>query len=180
MQNFIQLSTPLTKDKLEKLQIGQRVLISGTMYVARDAAHKNMVKSLENGEELPFDPKDQIIFYSGPCPAKPGYAIGPMGPTTASRMDPYTPQMLEQGLSAMLSKGNRSETVIESIKKNKAVYFICTAGIGALLSRSITKYEVIAYHELGTEALAKIEVKDFPATVGIDCNGNSFYKMCRP
>lgn len=180
MKDPIRIQTPLTKDKVKALRTGDRVLISGHIYLGRDAVHKRFVESLNKGETLPVDLRDQIIFYTGPCPPRPGYPLGPTGPTTAYRMDPYTPQVLEQtGLTGMLSKGNRSQAVIDAIKKNCAVYLICTAGVGALLTKSIKSYEILAYPELGPEALAIIGVEDFPATVGIDCEGNDFYQECK-
>lgn len=178
MSQPISITTPLTKDKVRTLKAGDRVLLTGTIYLARDAVHKRLVAALDKGEELPIDIRDQIFFYTGPCPPRPGYALGPTGPTTAYRMDPYTPQVLEAGLTGMLSKGNRTPEVIEAIKKNCAVYLICTAGVGALLCSAIKKYDIVAYPELGPEALAVIEVENFPATVGVDCEGNDFYQMC--
>ena len=180
MKDPIRIETPLTKDKVKTLRAGDRVLINGAIYLGRDAVHKRFVESLEKGEALPVDLTDQIIFYTGPCPPRPGYPLGPTGPTTAYRMDPYTPLVLEKtGLTGMLSKGNRSQTVIDAIKKNCAVYLICTAGVGALLAQSIKSYEILAYPELGPEALAVIGVEDFPATVGVDCEGNDFYEECK-
>ena len=178
MNEPIRITTPLTKDVVKTLHAGDRVLITGTIYLARDAVHKRLVEALDKGEALPVDIRDQIFFYTGPCPPRPGYALGPTGPTTAYRMDPYTPRVLEAGLTGMLSKGNRTPEVIEAIKKHCAVYFICTAGVGALLCSAIKKYEIIAYPELGPEALAMIEVEDFPVTVGVDCEGRDFYKEC--
>ena len=175
----IRIQTPLTKDVVKTLRAGDRVLLNGKIYLARDAVHKRLVEALDKGEALPVDIRDQIFFYTGPCPPQPGYALGPTGPTTAYRMDPYTPRVLEAGLTGMLSKGNRTPAVIEAIKKFCAVYFICTAGVGALLARAIKKYDIVAYPELGPEALALIEVEDFPATVGVDCEGNDFYAICK-
>ena len=180
MNEAIRIQNPLTRDVVKTLKAGDRVLISGQIFLGRDAVHKRFVESLNKGDPLPVDLANQIIFYTGPCPPRPGSPLGPTGPTTAYRMDPYTPQVLEQtGLTGMLSKGNRSQAVVDAIRKHCAVYFICTAGVGALLSRSITSYEVIAYPELGPEALAVIGVTDFPATVGIDCEGRDFYRECR-
>lgn len=180
MKDPIHIQTPLTKDVVKTLRAGDRVLISGNIYLGRDAVHKRFVEALNKGESLPVDLRDQIIFYTGPCPPRPGYPLGPTGPTTAYRMDPYTPQVLEQtGLTGMLSKGNRTQAVVDAIVKNCAVYFICTAGIGALLTKSIKSYEILAYPELGPEALAIIGVENFPATVGIDCQGNDFYQECK-
>ena len=180
MKNPIRIQTPLTKEVVKTLRTGDRVLITGKIYLGRDAVHKRFVESLDKGEPLPVDLRNQIIFYTGPCPPRPGYPLGPTGPTTAYRMDPYTPQVLEQtGLTGMLSKGNRSQAVIDAIKKNCAVYLICPAGVAALLAQSITSYEILAYPDLGPEALAVIGVEDFPATVGIDCKGRDFYEKCR-
>ena len=179
MKEPIRIETPLTKDKIKKLRAGDTVLITGKIYLARDAVHKRLVDTLDSGQPLPIDIRDQIFFYTGPCPPRPGYPLGPTGPTTAYRMDSYTPRVLDAGLTGMLSKGRRSPEVIESIKKNCAVYLICTAGVGALLCSKIKKYDIIAYPELGPEALALIEVVDFPATVGVDCEGNDFYEACR-
>ena len=162
MSEPIRLTTPLTKDKVKQLKIGDRVLITGTIYAARDAAHKLMVEALDRGETLPVDIKDQIIYYVGPAPAKPGRPIGSAGPTTAGRMDAYTPRLLDLGLTGMIAKGNRSKAVLESMQKNTAVYFAATGGAGALLAQRIKSYDVIAYADLGPEALAAMQVEDFP------------------
>lgn len=180
MKDPIRIQTPFTEEAAKKLVAGDRVLITGKIYFGRDAAHKKLIAALDNKEPLPVDLKDQIIFYTGPCPAKPGQPVGPTGPTTAYRMDPYAPRVIaETGLRGMLAKGGRSEAVVQAIKDYCAVYFICTAGIGALLGKSIKTYEVLAYPELGAEALAVADVVDFPATVGIDCTGKDFYKECK-
>lgn len=176
MSEAIRLTTPLTKEKVRELHIGDRVLITGTVYAARDAAHKLMVEALDRGEPLPVDLKDQIVYYVGPTPAKPGRPIGSAGPTTAGRMDAYAPRLLELGLNGMIAKGNRNKAVMESIKKNCAVYFAATGGAAALIAKSIKKYTVLAYADLGPEALAAMEVVDFPVTVVADCYGGDQYK----
>ena len=171
----MELQTPLTKEKIESLKSGDYVYITGTIYTARDAAHKRMSEALANGEELPIDVKDQIIYYMGPTPAKEGQVIGSAGPTTASRMDKYAPKLLDLGLSGMIGKGKRSQDVIDSIVLIGAVYFAAVGGAGALLSKCIKKSEVVAYDDLGTEAIRKLEVEKFPAIVVIDRMGNNLY-----
>ncbi|MBQ9105808.1 MAG: Fe-S-containing hydro-lyase [Mailhella sp.] len=174
MQTY-RLSTPLSKDDIRKLKIGDSVLLTGTVYAARDAAHKRMIEALDRGEPLPADLEGQLIYYVGPAPAKPGQAIGSAGPTTAGRMDAYTPRLLDLGLAGMIGKGNRSQAVMDSIVKNEAVYFAATGGAAALIARSIRKYTVLAWPELGTEAFAAMEVEDFPVTVVADCHGGDLY-----
>ncbi|WP_281352572.1 Fe-S-containing hydro-lyase [Cytobacillus depressus] len=173
----LHLTCPMDENILTKLKAGDRVLISGTIYTARDAAHKRMSESLQRGEELPFDISGQTIYYVGPTPAKPGQVIGSAGPTTSGRMDKYTPSLLDRGLKGMIGKGYRSQEVIDSMVKNKAVYFSAIGGSGALIARTIQSMEVIAYEDLGPEAIYKLEVKDFPAVVIIDCNGNDWYEI---
>lgn len=151
--------------------------LTGTIYTARDAAHKRMYEALQNGEALPFDIEGNVIYYMGPSPAREGRPIGSAGPTTASRMDKYTPALLELGMRGMIGKGRRTEAVRESMMKNQAVYFAAVGGAGALLSKSILQAEVIAYEDLGTEAIRKLEVKDFPVIVVMDCEGNNLYDM---
>ena len=176
----IRLDLPMEDDnEWKKLKAGDSVLISGTMYTARDAAHKRMIELLDRGEELPFDIAGQTIYYLGPSPAKPGQIIGSAGPTTSTRMDRYTPALLDLGLKGMIGKGRRSEEVIDAMKRNGAVYFAAIGGAGALLSKAITKAEVIAWEDLGTEAVRRIEVKDFPAIVVIDSQGNNLYERQR-
>jgi len=170
------ITTPLTNDVIEQMHAGDGVLITGTIYVGRDAAHKRMVAALDAGEELPFDPQGQIIYYMGPSPARPGRPIGSAGPTTSYRMDPYTRRMLEQGLKGMIGKGNRSPEVREALKKYKAVYFAATGGAAALIADSIKEAEVIAYEDLGAEALQKLRVEDFPAIVVNDMYGGDAYE----
>lgn len=177
MSDVKKITAPFGKDVVKTLKAGDNVLISGTIIAARDAAHKRLTQSLAKGEKLPIDFKDQVIYYVGPTPAIPGNPIGSAGPTTSGRMDKYTPTMLDIGVSAMIGKGYRSEAVIESMKKNCVVYMVAIGGTGALISQSIKSYEVLAYEELGPEAVARIEVVDFPAIVAIDCEGNDFYKQ---
>lgn len=161
----IKLFAPISYKDISSLSTGTKVLITGYIYMARDAAHKRMIEALDKGEELPFDIKDQIIYYAGPCPNKPGQIIGSCGPTTSYRMDSYTPKLLESGLRGMIGKGERSEDVVASIRKNKAIYLGATGGAGALLAKCIKYQEVIAYEDLGAEALRKLYVEDFPAIV---------------
>ena len=169
------LSTPLDKAAAAQLKAGDMVSISGTVYAARDAAHKRMCNMLAEGKELPFDVKNQIIYYVGPCPARQGEIIGSAGPTTSGRMDAYAPQLIEQGLTGMIGKGLRNDEVINAIKKYGAVYFGATGGAGAHIARSILAEEIVAFPELGPEALRKLTVKDFIATVIIDSHGGNLY-----
>ncbi len=169
------IETPLTDDVLRSLKAGDKVLIDGVIYTGRDSAHKLLVEAMERGEELPVDFTGHIIYYVGPCPAKPGDPIGSAGPTTSGRMDAYTPAMLEVGLKGMIGKGNRSAEVVEEIKKHGAVYLLAMGGAGALLARSVRKAEVVAYEELGPEAIFRLEVERFPVVVGIDTEGNDIY-----
>ena len=171
----INLKTPLRQEALLKLQTGDEVSISGTIYAARDAAHKRMVEALDRGEELPFELEGQIIYYVGPCPAPPGSVIGSAGPTTSGRMDAYAPRLIEKGLRGMIGKGPRSEAVIASMKSHPAVYFAAVGGAGAYLSKRITASTCIAYPELGPEALLRLEVEDFPCVVAIDAHGHNIY-----
>lgn len=172
----IKIETPLKEEVIEQLKAGDIVLISGYVYTARDAAHKRLVELINNNTPLPFDLKGQIIYYVGPTPSPPGKAIGSAGPTTSSRMDSYTPLLLSLGLKGMIGKGQRSEEVIEAIKKYRAVYFLATGGVGALLSRHIVSAEEIAFPELGTESIKKLLLKDFPAIVAIDCHGGNIFR----
>lgn len=171
------ITAPLTEGVIKTLRTGESVLISGIIYTARDAAHERMTRNFKNGEPFPIDLKNQVIYYAGPCPAKPGEVIGSCGPTTAGRMDAYTPLLLDNGLGAMIGKGARSEAVVEAMKRNGAVYFGAIGGAGALIAESIKKAEVIAYDDLGTEAIRRLEVVDFPAVVLTDCEGNDLYEM---
>ena len=177
MAEKIRITTPLTEEQSRKLKAGDSVLITGTIYSARDAAHKAMTEALARGEKLPIDWHDQIVYYLGPSPAKPGDPIGSAGPTTSGRMDAYTPTMLDQGIKGMIGKGSRKPEVVESMKKNGTTYFAAVGGAAALIAMSIKKYEVIAYAELGPEALAALTVEDFPAIVVIDTEGNNFYEI---
>ena len=170
------ISVPYTKEEASSLHSGDMVYLSGTIYTARDAAHKRMNEALNNSEELPFDLSGNVIYYMGPSPARPGHAIGSAGPTTASRMDKYAPRLLDLGLSGMIGKGRRTEDVRQSIVRNGAIYFAAIGGAGALLSKSITSSEVIAYDDLGTEAIRKLTVKDLPCIVVIDSHGNNLYE----
>ncbi|MGP1366813.1 MAG: Fe-S-containing hydro-lyase [Schwartzia sp. (in: firmicutes)] len=177
MAEKIRIQTPLTEEQSRKLKAGDSVLITGIIYSARDAAHKVMTEALARGEKLPIDWHDQIVYYLGPTPAKPGDPIGSAGPTTSGRMDAYTPTMLDQGIKGMIGKGSRKPEVVESMKKNGVTYFAAVGGAAALIAKSIKKYEVIAYPELGPEALAALTVEDFPAIVVIDAEGNNFYEI---
>lgn len=170
------ITTPITKETAEALKSGDYVYITGTVYVARDAAHKRMTEALERGEALPFDIRDAAIYYMGPSPARSGRPIGSAGPTTASRMDKYTPLFLDLGLKAMIGKGKRSKEVVEAIVKNHAVYLAAVGGAGALLSKCIIKSETVCYEDLGAEAVLKMEVAGFPAIVVIDSYGNNLYE----
>jgi fumarate hydratase subunit beta len=172
----MQITTPLTDQVIEQLHAGDKVSITGVIYVGRDAAHKRLVAALQAGEPLPFDPQGQIIYYMGPAPAKPGDASGSAGPTTSYRMDPYAPRMMEAGLKGMIGKGNRSKPVREAMQQYKAVYFGAIGGAGALIAKSIKKAEVIAYDDLGAEALRRLEVEDFPAIVVNDIYGGDAYE----
>lgn len=169
------LNAPFVQEDLNRLRAGDMVYISGTIYVARDAAHKRMYEALQRGEDLPVDVKGQTVYYMGPSPAREGQVIGSAGPTTASRMDKYTPSLLDLGLNAMIGKGKRSQAVKDSMLKNKAVYFAAIGGAGALLSKAITSAEVVAYDDLGTEALRKLTVSEFPVIVVIDTEGTDLY-----
>lgn len=171
----LNIHAPLDKDVVKKLKIGDMVYITGTIYTARDAAHKRMAEILANGGELPINIKDNIIYYMGPSPAREGRPIGSAGPTTASRMDKYTPDLLDLGLGGMIGKGKRSAEVKKAIVRNSSVYFAAIGGAGALLSKAIVQSEVVAYDDLGTEAIRRLEVKDFPAIVVIDSEGNDLY-----
>jgi len=170
------LQAPISKEELKTLKSGDYVYITGTIYTARDAAHKRMYETLQNQENLPIDIQDQIIYYMGPSPAREGRPIGSAGPTTASRMDKYTPQLLDLGMGAMIGKGKRTQDVIDAVIRNGAVYFAAVGGAGALLSKCIRSSEVIAYEDLGTEAIRKLYVEDFPVIVVADCKGNNLYE----
>lgn len=170
------ITTPITEEITKTLHSGDYVYITGTIYVARDAAHKRMIEALDRGEELPIDIKDATIYYMGPSPAREGRPIGSAGPTTATRMDKYAPTLLDLGEKAMIGKGKRSKEVIDAIIRNKAVYFAAVGGAGALLSKCIKKSEVICYDDLGAEAIRKLYVENFPVIVVIDREGNNLYE----
>ena len=170
------LKAPLEKEIVKTLRAGDYVYITGTIYTARDAAHKRMDETLREGKELPVPLKDGIVYYMGPSPAREGRVIGSAGPTTASRMDKYTPKLLDLGLSGMIGKGKRSKEVIDAIIRNQSVYFAAVGGAGALLSKCIQESEVVAYDDLGTEAIRRLTVKNFPVIVVIDCEGNNLYE----
>lgn len=171
------ITTPFTEEKVKGLKAGDTVLITGTIYTARDAAHKRLVDLLDKGEKLPMDIKDGIIYYVGPTPTKPGRAFGSAGPTTSYRMDAYAPRLLDEGLRGMIGKGLRGKEVVASMIKNKAVYFAAIGGAAALIGKAVKKAELIAYEDLGSEAVRKLTVEDFPVTVAIDSAGNSIYEF---
>jgi fumarate hydratase subunit beta len=175
MTEPIRLKTPLSDKDVEQLKIGERVLINGIIYTGRDAAHKRLSDLLKEGKELPFHIEGQIIYYVGPTPAKPGQVLGSAGPTTSYRMDAYSPTLIEKGLKGMIGKGMRSDTVKEAMKKYKAIYFAATGGAGALLAKRVKKAEIVAYEDLGPEAIRKLEVEDLPVIVVNDVRGNDLY-----
>jgi len=175
----IKIQLPLKDADLEKLRAGDHVLLSGVIYTARDAAHRRMVAALQKGEPMPFDVRGQVIYYVGPTPARPGCVIGSAGPTTSMRLDPYTPALLEAGLKGIIGKGSRSPAVRDALKKHKAVYFLAVGGTGALLSQRIKKVDIVAYEDLGTEAVRRMEVEDFPAVVVNDIHGNDLLEAGR-
>lgn len=175
----INIHTPLSEDTVEKLSIGDRVLISGVIYTGRDAAHQRLVKQIKANRPLPVDLDGQIIYYVGPTPAPPGRPIGAAGPTTSYRMDPYAPILIEKGLKGMIGKGLREEAVIAAMQRYRAVYFAATGGAGALISKTIKRAEVVAYEDLGTEAIRRLEVEEFPAIVVCDVRGNDLYREGR-
>ena len=174
MDQYIQ--APVSKEDARSLKAGDYVYLSGTIYTARDAAHKRMKEALDQGQKLPFDLKGSVIYYMGPSPTREGRPIGSAGPTTASRMDKYTPELLDLGLGAMIGKGKRSPAVIDAMVRNGAVYFAAVGGAGALLSKCILSSEIVAYEDLGAEAIRKLEVKNFPVIVVIDSQGNNWYE----
>lgn len=180
MGNTTKIKTPISTEEVRKLKAGDNVLISGVIYTGRDAAHKRLIELIEKGENLPVDLNGQFIYYVGPAPAKPGYACGAAGPTTSYRMDPYTVPLLERGLKGMIGKGLRAEEVIEGMKKYGSVYLGAIGGAAALIAKSIRKVEVVAYEDLGAEAIHRFYVEDFPAIVAIDTEGNNLYKTEPP
>lgn len=178
-EKSLRVTSPFRDADIAKLKAGTAVLISGVIYVGRDAAHRRLVQTLDKGEKLPFNIKGQTIYYMGPSPARPGQVIGSAGPTTSSRMDAFTPRLLEAGLKAMIGKGDRSQTVREAIKKYKAVYLVATGGAAALISKSVKKAETLAYEELGAEAVLKLTVKDLPAIVANDMYGGDLFDQAK-
>ncbi len=176
---MITITTPLTKEKIATLKAGDQVLLTGTIYTARDAAHKRLIQLLDEGKDLPFDIDNQIIYYVGPTPAKPGAIFGSGGPTTSGRMDAYTPRLLSLGLAGMIGKGYRSESVKQSLVENQGVYFGAIGGAGAYISQCVKSCEVIAFDDLGTEAIRRLYVENFPLTVVIDANGHDLYEIGR-
>jgi fumarate hydratase subunit beta len=176
MSKQIRLTTPLSSEDVEKLNIGDKVLLNGVLLTGRDAAHKRLSELIEEGKELPVDIKGQVIYFVGPTPAKPGKPIGSAGPTTSYRMDPYSPKLIELGLKGMIGKGNRSQVVIDAMKRFKAVYFGATGGAGALIAKRVKKAEIVAYADLGPEAIRILEIEDFPVTVVNDTKGNDLYQ----
>lgn len=170
------LTLPLSEEEMAELRAGDEVFLTGVVYVARDTAHRRMIEALERGEPLPFDIKGQVIYYMGPTPARSGRVIGAAGPTTSGRMDIYSPPLIAEGLKVMIGKGRRSPAVIDAMKKHKAVYLAAIGGAGALISGSIKKSDVIAYEELGAEAIRRLEVEDFPATVANDIHGGDIFR----
>ncbi|MBI2875156.1 MAG: Fe-S-containing hydro-lyase [Firmicutes bacterium] len=173
------ITTPLDEKTARSLKAGDRVLIDGVIYTGRDAAHARLLEMAKKGEPWPLDLQDQIIYYVGPCPEKPGQVIGPAGPTTSGRMDLFTPALLEKGLRGMIGKGSRSPQVVETMKKVGAVYFVATGGAAALIADRITASELVAFGELGTEAIRRLVVKEFPVIVALDSDGNDLYKIGR-
>ena len=174
--SLINITSPIAIEVIEKLTAGTQVLISGVIYTARDAAHRRLVQALDNGEKLPFDLRGQTLYYMGPSPARPGQIIGSAGPTTSSRMDVYTPRLIAAGIRAMIGKGSRSPAVKEAIKKNRAIYFATLGGAGALLARCIKQAEVIAYEDLGPEAILRLKIDQFPAIVANDVYGADLFE----
>lgn len=175
MNSEYKLKTPLRSEDLKDLRIGDRVLLSGKIYTARDAAHKKLIQLIKEGKELPIELEGQAIYYVGPTPPKPGQVIGSAGPTTSERMDPYSPLLLDLGLKAMIGKGQRSPEVVEAIRRNCAVYLAATGGVGVLLAKAVKASRIVAYEELGAEAIRELEVMDLPLIVAIDPQGNDLY-----
>lgn len=170
------LTLPLKESDIENLRAGETVLLTGTMITGRDAAHKRLYELIEKGEKLPVDINGEVIYYVGPAPAKPGFAVGPAGPTSSYRMDKYAPALLDRGLKGMIGKGARNQEVIDAIVRNRAVYFACVGGAAALIAKSIKSEEVLCYEDLGTEAVRRYSVEDFPCIVAVDSYGNNAYE----
>jgi hydro-lyases, Fe-S type, tartrate/fumarate subfamily, beta region len=179
MTEYIDIETPLSDSTIEMLKAGDKVRISGVLYTARDAAHKRLIEMIESGKNLPFDVKGQLLYYVGPTPAKPGQVIGSAGPTTSYRMDTYAPTLIKMGLKGTIGKGGRSKEVLEAMKRYKAVYFAAVGGAAALIAKTIKKVEIIAFEDLGTEAIRKMEVENFPAIVVNDTKGGDLYNIGR-
>lgn len=177
MAKEIQLQTPLTSEMLEQLNVGDKVLLSGIVYTARDAAHKRLVELLQAGKELPFDPVGAVIYYVGPSPARPGKPIGSAGPTTSYRMDPYAPALMDAGLKAMIGKGPRGQAVVDSMIKNRAVYLAAIGGAAVVTAQAVQSARIIAYEDLGAEAIRELQVVNFPVFVANDVRGNDVYKL---
>lgn len=177
MSDAVCLYTPFTHEMLEPLRVGDSVLISGTIYTARDAAHKRLVRLLSEGKELPFDVKGQVLYYVGPAPAPPGKVLGSAGPTTSYRMDPYAPALMEAGLRGMIGKGPRDRKVIEAMIRHGAVYFAAVGGAGVIISKAVKSSRIVAYEDLGTEAVRELEVEDFPCIVANDLQGGDIYEI---
>lgn len=175
----VRLETPLSVEDLKPLKTGESVRLSGVLYTARDAAHARMKKAIENGEQLPFEPEGQVIYFTGPAPARPGHALGPAGPTTASRMDPYSPLLIERGLRGMVGKGLRSKAVRQSMREHGCVYFSAVEGTAALLADRVKEAETVAYEDLGAEAVLRLVVEDFPVVVVNDLHGGDLYREGR-
>lgn len=176
-REVIKLKTPLIENQVRPLRAGQQVLISGIIYTARDMAHKRLIEAIDQGEDIPFELAGAVIYFLGPTPARPGKVIGAAGPTTSSRMDAFSPKLIERGLKAMIGKGYRDETVRKALTEHGAVHLAAIGGAGALLSKTVISAEVIAYEDLGTEAIRKLEVKDFPAVVAYDSHGGTIYQQ---
>lgn len=170
------INLPITDDDINDLKVGESVLLTGSIITGRDAAHKRLFELIQKGQPLPVEIKGELIYYVGPAPAKPGYIVGPAGPTSSYRMDKYTPSLLDLGLKGMIGKGNRNKEVVDSIIKNHAVYFACVGGAAAVIAKSIVKEEILCYDDLGTEAIRRYYVKDFPCIVAIDCKGHNVYE----
>lgn len=174
------ITLPITDEDIENLKAGDSVLLTGSIITGRDAAHKRLYELIQNGEKLPVDIKGELIYYVGPAPAKPGYAVGPAGPTSSYRMDKYAPSLLDLGLKGMIGKGARNKEVVDAIVRNKGVYLVAIGGAAALIAKSIKSEEIICYEDLGTEAVRRYEVEDFPCIVAIDSNGNNVYETEPP
>ena len=172
-----EITTPFTREQADRLRAGDSVLFTGTLFTARDAAHARLCQALEAGDPLPFDPRDAVVYYVGPTPARPGHVIGSAGPTTSYRMDAYSPALLGQGLRGMVGKGLRGPAVVEAMRRHHAVYFGAVGGTGALIGRSIKTAEIVAYEDLGTEAIRRLTVEQLPLTVVIDTLGNNLYEL---